>query len=187
MLGMEERQGAIAFVPFGDHVVGARFPMGIGPEQGDLRADVMRGFETATAQDVGRHGRGRRLPVGPGYDDPPLLLHDCGESFRPADHGGALGAGGIVGHVARLDRGGINDQVSALDFFGSLWGKETQSDTGQAIGFHGADLVGPADLVTDPHEKGGQTAHSRPRHSDEMDPQRGTLGVPQPLQNFDAH
>ena len=111
VLGMKERDRAVALVAFGHEIFAARIPVRVRAENRNFRADVMRRMQSAFAQDVRGHRRGRRLAVHSGDDDAAFAPHDGGERFG-ATHGWlAAIARAHENRIVALDRGGINDEL----------------------------------------------------------------------------
>ena len=113
VLGVIERERAVAFIAFRDHELAVFGPLGVGAEDRDFRADVVARFLAGLAQDVGGHRGGGGFPVGAGNDDALARVEDGGEAFGAAEQRDLRGCGGGVGRVVRADGRGINDEVRA--------------------------------------------------------------------------
>ena len=139
--GAEVDEGAVAFIAFGDEEGAFGVPVGVGAEDGDFGADVVRGMHLAVAEDVGGEGGGGGLAVGAGDDDAVLHGHDGGEGFGAADERDASAVGGVVGDVVGFDGGGVDDHVTVGDFAFAMGGEELEAEFLKAGGFLGGDFV----------------------------------------------
>ena len=85
VLRLEQRDGAVALVPFSDEILAVGVPMRVCPEDRDFRTDVVTRPQSRRPQDMSRHRAGGRLAMHPRDDDAAPFLHQRGEGFRPAD------------------------------------------------------------------------------------------------------
>ena len=174
--GSKQRDRAVALVSFGDEILAAGFPMGVGSEDRDFRADVMTRPQAARAQDVRRHRAGRRLAVHPRDDDAAPFLHQRGERLRAAHEKFAQPFRLVESRVARLDRGGINHHARVVDVARFVRAMELEPETLQSADLGGVHLVRPAHPMAEREQQRRQTAHARTGHADEMDPLRRSAG-----------
>ena len=163
------RQRAVALVPFGHEPLALRVPMGVGAEDRDFRADVVRGPHAAHPQDVRRHGGGGRLAVHSADDDPLLALHDGRERVGPPHHAHPLADRLVVFDIAGPDRRRVDDQVRVMNIRGILRLVKFQAQLLEAMHLDGRDLVRAGNRVPHGHQEPGDSAHAGTRHADQVD------------------
>jgi hypothetical protein len=83
-------------------------------------------------------------------DDAFLVRHHRGERLRTTNQRNALLVGRLIGHIARLDRAGVDHHVAVLDLLLRVTVEELQPELLQAVGFQRGGLVRAADLVPEP-------------------------------------
>ena len=141
MLRVKVYQRAIAFIALRHEQLALRIPMRIGSENRDLGSDIVTWLHAALTQNMGGQRRSRRLAMGAADDDALFVRHHRSQSLGPAYQRDALFVGGLIGHIARLDRAGIDDHVAVLHLLLAVRCKKLQAHLRQPLRLHGRHLV----------------------------------------------
>src|ERR1700730_9565914 len=129
----------------------------------------MRRMQSAFAQNVRGHGRGRRLAVHTSDDDAAPSAQDRGERFG-ATHGRfALIARTDQNWIVDLDRRGKNNQLSVFCMFGFMFSMKAQAESLQSIRLLRAQFVGAANFVAKFEQERSHTTHATAGDANEMD------------------
>lgn len=170
--GGELEEGAVAFVGFGDEVVGGT-GAGVGAEEVDATADDDGGVEVAGGEDGGDHACGRCLSVHAGDGDAVLEAHELGEHFGAGDDGNFAEVGFDDLGVVRRDGGGGDDDVGGAGVFGAMALEDDGAEGFEAVGDGGAAEVGAGDGVAEGEEDFRDAAHADAADADEVDALHG--------------
>ena len=112
VLGMVEHDCAVALVTLCHEILATRIPACVGSENGNFRADIMRGMDSGRAKGVGGHGRNCRFAVHSRHEDSFFPESERGKGLGAADHRFAQPLRGIIGRITLANRGGVDDQLS---------------------------------------------------------------------------
>ena len=116
-VGRQLEEGAVGFVGLHHHPVAGPEPR-IGAVGVDDAAVDHRRVEAGAVEQRRDHRGGRGLAVGAGDGDAALQPHQFGQHLGAPHHRQALGARGDQLRIVRLDGGGDDDDVGAVDVAG---------------------------------------------------------------------
>ncbi len=159
VFGMVVDEGSVALVAFGDKVFAGRVPPCVRAKDRDLCADVVRWLEPTTSQHVGRHRRSGRFAVHATDHNALLGIHDSRQSIGSSDHRDAQLSRFVIGDIARLDSGRIDDQLGPLNFNRLVRNAKPKSLFLQTSHLDSGNLVGSTDAVAQGEKKSRDATH----------------------------
>ena len=171
-LGVEAEEAAVGLVGLGDHPL-ALAPAGVGgsavgAEAGDLAADEEGRVLAEAAQRPDGHRGRRRLAVGAGDRDQPLLGAELGEQFAAVDDLLAALAGQRQLRVAVADRGRDDDLGALGQVGGVVADRRLDPRPAQPLHIRGLAAVAAADRRAEPGADHREPAHPGPADADEV-------------------
>jgi len=165
--GGEFEEGAVAFIGFGDEVLGGA-EAGVGAEGVDASSDYDGGVKAAGGEDRGDHGGGGGFAVHAGDGDAVFEAHEFGEHFGALDDGDFAGVCFEDFWVEGTDGGAGDDNCGVADVGGCVALVDGGAEGGESIGNGSAAKVRAGDGDAEVEEDFGDTAHADSADADEV-------------------
>src|SRR4030095_8062078 len=141
VLWMIKRERSVTFISLRHEKIARRIPMRIGPKDGNLGSNIVRGMQSADSQDVSAHRRSRGFAVPSAYDDALLAMHNCRESVRAAYHVASALLRFVILRIPKANGGRIDDEIHAGHICGVVSVMEKQSERLQSCSLNGRRFV----------------------------------------------
>src|SRR5947207_15124016 len=102
-------------------------------------------------------------------DDPAFPLHDCRQRLCTSRRARLRFAGANENWIIWPDGGGIDDELGVSGVFAAVLLEKSQAQALQPFHFERNRFIRSAHLVAKLEQKGRDTAHAAPGHTDEVD------------------
>ena len=165
--GREIQERGVRFVGFGHNILPAA-ELGVCTGSGELAADNEGRVEAGGGEDGGSEAGGGGFAVRTGNGDALAEAHNLRQHHGARNHRDACLAGGQHFRIIRLDGGGGNHHVHALDMFRRMAVEHLDAHISQLARYRALRLI-RAGYVEFFIQHLGQAAHACAADADEMD------------------